>query len=98
EGEATVPHAFSSQIQRELNRGGLSQNTVMIDGRDQRGSPTLLRLVEYRDLPDDKRVTAADETGILYDGVRQMRTVCMTPDYVLDIYQVDCGATPRQID
>ena len=97
EGKATVPHAFSSRIQRELNRGGLSQNTVMIDGRDQVCGPRILRLIEYRDLPDEKRVTAADEEGLLYEGVRQMRTVAMTADYVLDVFQVQCR-TERQID
>ena len=97
EGKATVPHAFSSRIQRELNRGGLSQNTVMIDGRDQVCGPRMLRLIEYRDLPDEKRVTAADEEGLLYGSVRQMRTVAMTADYVLDVFQVQCGAQ-RQID
>ncbi len=98
EGKATVPHAFSSRIQSELNRGGLSQNTVMIDGRDQRCGPEMLRLVEFRDLPDEKRVTAADDKGLLYEGVRQMRTVAMTPDYVLDVFQVDAGGTERQAD
>lgn len=98
EGRATVPHAFSARIQRELNRGALSQNTVMIDGRDQRYHPDLLRLIEFRDLPEEKRVTAADLDGQLYDGVRQMRTVAMTPDYILDVFQVDTGETPRQID
>ncbi len=97
EGVATVPHAFSSRIQGELNRGALAQNTVMIDGRDQRCSPRMLRLTEYRDLPDEKRATAADEEGILYDGVRQMRTVAMTAQYVLDVFQVRCDAE-RQID
>jgi hypothetical protein len=98
EGKATVPHAFSSRIQAELNRGGLSQNTVMIDGLDQRCSSEMLDLVEYRDLPDEKRVTAVDRRGILYPGVRQMRSVAMTPEYVLDVFQVDVGAEPRQID
>jgi len=98
EGKATVPHAFSSKIQRELNRGGLSQNTVMIDGQSQRYSGELLDLVEFRDLPDEKRVTAADLKGRLYQDVRQMRTVAMTPNYVLDIFQVDCGQQQRQID
>ncbi|MBI4579531.1 MAG: alginate lyase family protein [Planctomycetes bacterium] len=98
EGKATVPHAFSSQIQRELNRGGLSQNTVMIDGADQRCGSEMLDLVEFRDLPDEKRVTAADGRGLLYPGVRQMRTIAMTPDYVLDVFQVDCGQQTRQID
>lgn len=98
EGRATVPHAFSAKIQGELNRGGLSQNTVMIDGGDQRCSSEMLRLVEFRDLPEEKRVTAADDRGILYEGVRQMRTIAMTPEYVLDVFQVDCGTKPRQID
>ncbi len=98
EGRATVPHAFSSKIQSELNRGALSQNTVMIDGRDQRCSSEMLRLVEFRELPEEKRVTAADDRGILYEGIRQMRTIAMTPEYVLDVFQVDCGTQPRQID
>lgn len=98
EGKATVPHAFSSKIQGELNRGGLSQNTVMIDGLDQRCSSEMLDLIEFRDLPDEKRVTAADRKGILYDGVRQSRSITMTPDYVLDVFQVDVGEKPRQID
>lgn len=98
EGISTTPHAFSSDIQRQLNRGGLSQNTVMIDGQDQRGTGRLLRLVEYRDLQDEKRVTACDDEGLLYEGVRLMRTVAMTQTYVLDVFQVDCGDKERQID
>jgi hypothetical protein len=98
EAKATVPHAFSSRVQRELNRGGLSQNTVMIDGADQRTGPRMLRLVEFHDVPEEKRVTAADEEGLLYEGVRQMRTVAMAPAYILDVFQVDCGQRERQID
>ena len=99
EGRTTTQaHSFSSNIQGTLNRGGLSQNTVMIDGHNQRHPPRLLDLIEFRDLPDEKRATAADNDGILYDGVRQMRTVAMTPDYVLDVFQVDCGEKERQID
>ena len=98
EGISTTPHAFSSDIQRQLNRGGLSQNTVMVDGQDQRGTGKLLRLVEFRDLPEEKRVTACDDEGMLYEGVRQMRTVAMTADYVLDVFQVDCGGKERRVD
>ncbi len=97
EGRATVPHAFSSRIQNELNRGALSQNTVMIDGKDQRSSGDLLDLVEFRDLPAEKRVTAADRQGILCEGVRQQRTICLTEHYTLDVFQVACDS-PRQID
>jgi hypothetical protein len=98
EGRATVPHAFSSRIQRELNRGTISHNTVMIDGNDQRMSPRMLRLIEFHDLPAEKRATAADLDGVLYDGVRQMRTIAVTDDYVLDVFQVDAGKTSHQID
>ncbi len=97
EGKASVPHAFSSRIQNQLNRGGLSQNTVMIDGRDQRGTPDRLELIEYRDLPAEKRVTAADRRGLLYEGVRQQRTICLRAAYCLDVFQVVCDS-PRQID
>jgi len=97
EGKATVPHAFSSRIQGELNRGGLSHNTVMIDGRDQTCGPRMLKLVEYDDQREEKRVIAADEEELLYKGVRQMRTVVMTSDYVLDVFQVRCKEE-RQID
>ena len=91
-----TPSAAASS--ESSNRGGLSQNTVMIDGRDQRGTSRPLRLVEYRDLPEEKRITVVDDEGLLYEGVRQMRTVCLTPDYVLDVFQVGCGAEDRQID
>jgi hypothetical protein len=99
EGRTTSQsHSFSSPITGQLNRGRLSQNTVMIDDQDQRYSNQLLRLVEFRDLAEEKRVTAADDDGILYPGVRQMRTIAMTDDYILDVFQVDCGRQQRQID
>ena len=97
EGKTTSVHAFSSQIQRELNRGALSQNTVMIDGRDQICHPRMLRLIEYNDLPTEKRVSAGDLEGILYEGVRQMRTISLTEEYMLDVFQVACDRE-RQID
>lgn len=96
EAKATVPHAFSSQVQRELNRGGLSQNTVMVDYRDQRGIDRLLPLLEYNDSPDEKRVTVADDHGLLYAGIRQSRTVLVRDEYVLDVFQV-VGDSPHDI-
>lgn len=88
EAKATVPHAFSAKVQRELNRSALSQNTVMIDSCDQRGTGEMLTLVEFRDSLDEKSVTAADLKGLLYDGVRQSRTITVTADYVLDVFQI----------
>jgi hypothetical protein len=89
EARAGAAHAFSSKVQRELNRSALSQNTVMIDYRDQRSIGKKLRLEEYRDLPEEKVVTAADHQGLLYEGIKQSRTICVRPEYVLDIFQVN---------
>lgn len=88
EAKATVPHAFSAKIQQQLNRSALSQNTVMVDNRDQKGIGEVLTLVEFRDGPDEKSVTAADLKGLLYEGVRQSRTIVVTADYVLDVFQI----------
>jgi len=96
EARATVPHAFSAEIQRQLNRSALSQNTVMIDWQDQRPIERRLYLEEYRDLPSQAVATAADLDGWLYPGVRQSRTVCVTDDYVLDVFQV-VAEQPHQI-
>ena len=96
ESRATVPHAFSSRIQRQLNRSALSQNTVMIDYRDQRPISERLWLEEYRDLPEEKVVTAIDRKGLLYEGVKQSRTICVRREYVLDVFQV-VSDTPHDI-
>jgi len=88
EGRATEGHAFSSDIQRRLNRKTLCSNTVVVDGRDQRSPPRLLRLVEFSATSDTARATIADEEGLLYKGVRQQRTVIVRPDYVLDVFRV----------
>jgi len=92
ESRASAAHAFSAKVQRELNRSALSQNTVMIDCRDQRGTTETLRLVEYRDLEDEKVIAAVDDKGLLYEGVRQSRTICVRDEYVLDVFQVACDA------
>lgn len=92
EARATVPHAFSAKVQKQLNRSALSQNTVMIDNRDQRGIGELLTLVEFADSPDEKTVTAADYRGALYEGVKQARTIVVTSDYVLDVFQISALA------
>ena len=97
EAKASSVHAFSSQVQRELNRSTLCHNTVMIGGFDQRHCPRRLELIEYRDTPHEKRITAADRDGLLYAHVTQMRTVILTPGYVLDVFQVRCP-DQQQID
>jgi len=96
EAKATVPHAFSAKVQRQLNRSALSQNTVMIDSRDQRGIGEVLSVVEFTDSPGEKSVTAADFKGLLYEGVKQSRTIVVTSEYVLDVFQIT-AETERDI-
>jgi hypothetical protein len=88
EARASVYHAFSSAVQRELNRQTHCHNTVLVDNRSQRFPDGRLELLEYHALPEVKRLTMGDLHGRLYEGVRQMRTLVVTSDYVLDLYQV----------
>jgi len=97
EARATAVHAFSAKVQRELNRSALSQNTVMIDEHNQRSISQRLRLQEYRLLPNEQVVTAVDDKGLLYQGVRQSRTVCLRRQYILDVFQVVSDSS-HQID
>jgi hypothetical protein len=88
EGIAGVDHAFSSNIQGELNRTIACHNAVMVNWQNQNYPPTNLELVELISDGDVRQATVADRTGILYPGVRQMRTLAVTPDYLVDIFQV----------
>ncbi len=96
EARSTVPHSFSSAIQRQLNRTALSQNTVMIDGRDQRGIRKNLSLDRFTAGTDAHIVAASDTEGLLYKGVSQSRTIIACKNYVFDVFQVK-SETPRQI-
>lgn len=88
EALSTASHSFSSQIQGELNRTTLCHNTVMVDGRSHNGIGRRLEVVDFINEPDLKLATVADTQGAVYPGVRMSRTVAVTPDYVLDVFQV----------
>lgn len=88
EATASAKHAFSSQIQGELNRHTICHNTIMVDGRSHAHVSSRLQLVDFVDSDDVKLATVADEQGLIYPGVRMMRTVAATDDYVLDVFQV----------
>lgn len=80
EARATAPHAFSSDVQRQLNRSTICQNTVMIDGHDQRSPRETLRLVEYHVTPGEQRVSAADVKGLLFRNIsRRCATIVLAP-------------------
>jgi hypothetical protein len=88
EARPSAEHAFSSVVQSRLNRETLCHNTLLVDGQSQRLPARRLDLVEYQRLPSAKRVTFGDLSGQLYPGVRQLRTVIVRDDYVLDFFQV----------
>lgn len=88
EAVASAQHAFSAQIQGELNRSTLCHNTIMVDEQNHTPVGSRLQLVDFVDSEDVKMVTVADEQGLIYPGIKMMRTVAATDDYVLDIFQV----------
>ena len=87
EARASVPHAFSSQVQRELNRSTLCHNTLMVDGKQHNGIGENLSLLDFKRTPEVKTATIADLKGLVYPGVKLQRTVAVTDDYVLDVFQ-----------
>lgn len=92
EARSSAAHAFSSAVQRELNRHTLCHNTLMVDGQNQSLPGRPLDLMEFSVLPTVKRASFGDLQGQLYPGVRQLRTVVVRPDYVLDFHQARAEA------
>lgn len=88
DARSTARHAFSAQIQAELNRSTVCHNTVMVDGLDHRPIPDRLELVDFVNTDSVKMASIADRQGRVYEGVRMMRTFAVTPDYALDVFQV----------
>ncbi len=87
EARTSAEHAFSSVIQTRLNRETLCHNTLLVDGLSQRRPGQRLDLVTFSNTPSLKCVTIGDLQGRLYDGVRQLRTLWVCKDYVLDFFQ-----------
>lgn len=88
EARASVYHAFSSAVQSQLNRSTHCHNTLLVDGEYQRGTGRL-DLIEFSSLPEVKRLTIGDLRGQLYSGVRQLRSLLVLDDYVLDVFQAE---------
>lgn len=87
EARPSAEHAFSSVVQNQLNRETLCHNTLLVDRRSQRLTGQRLDLLEFTNLPALKRVSFGDLQGRLYDGVRQVRTLIVCPEYVVDFLQ-----------
>ncbi len=87
EALTSAGHSFSSPIQGELNRSTVCHNTPMVDGQDHQITGRKLELIEFVDGSDVKMATIADLQGLVYPGVRIMRTVALTKDFLLDVFQ-----------
>lgn len=91
EAWSSAVDAFSAAMNQRLNWTTLSHNGVIVDWESQnRTPPEPMRLVNYENLPVAKRLTIGDLDGLLYKGVRQLRTCIVRNDYVLDVFQVSC--------
>lgn len=95
EAKTSAEHAFSSATQAQLNRQTLCHNTLLVDGRSQRFPGQRLDLLDFTNTPGLKQATIGDLQGRLYEGVRQVRTLVVTTNYVLDFFQAASG-TPRE--
>lgn len=96
EARSSEVHAFSSNVQAQLNRHTICHNTLLVDGRSQRHPGKRLDLIEYHVLPSVKRVTMGDLNERLYPDVKQVRTCIVRDEYVLDVFQV-AADKPRQL-
>lgn len=83
----TARHAFSARVQAELNRSTLCHNTVMVDGKDHQPVADLLDLSVFQDTPGMKLATVEDLKQRVHPGVSLRRTVAVTEEYLLDIFQ-----------
>ena len=95
EARTSAEHAFSSATQAQLNRQTLCHNTLLVDGHSQRFPGQRLDLLDFTNTPGLKQAAIGDLQGRLYEGVRQVRTLIVTTNYVLDFFQAASG-TPRE--
>lgn len=89
ESAAIESHGFSASIQAHFNRTMLAHNLVVVDETDQKEIDHPLTLAEFRELPTNSTIMMTDLDAHLYPGVRMARTVTVTPDYCLDVFQAD---------
>ena len=86
-------HAFAASIQKAFNRAALAHNLVVVDEEDQRETDSPLPIVEFAATPSCHTMAMADSEGRLAAGATMMRSVAVTKDYCLDVFQV---ASDRQ--
>lgn len=93
EAVASAPHAFSSRVQSELNRETVCHNTLMVDGKNHAWLNEKLDLSEVAEIADGRMATVSDLQQRVYRGVGLMRTVVVTPQFVLDVFQAESGTS-----
>jgi hypothetical protein len=97
ESQDVEGHGVVAPIRNDFNRTMLAHNLVVVDETDQQKLSTPLRIAEFRELPSCSTVTMVDAEARLYPGVRMARTVVVTPDYCLDVFQA-ASDLPRTYD
>ncbi len=81
-------HAFSSDIQRELNRSRLSHSTVIADGRETNSIPFPQTLGARLYKENGSIVALMDDGGKLYNGIVQKRILCVNENFIIDIFSI----------
>ncbi len=89
ESDARAASKFADPIQLSFNRTVWAHNTVVVDQKDQEPITRPLQATSFKDLPGFRTVTMVDADGRLYPGVGMSRSVAVTDDYCLDVYEVD---------
>lgn len=86
-------HAFSSDVQRELNRSRLSHSTVIADGRESRPVPFPQTLNACLHRENGAVLSIMDDGGRLYDGIHQKRILCLHENFVADLFVIKSDQT-----
>ncbi len=92
EARTSAEHAFSASTQGVLNRQTLGHNTLLVNGLSQTSVGHRLDFLGFTNTGSLKQVSIGDLNGRLYRGVRQLRTVAVTKDFVLDFFQAASDA------
>lgn len=98
EVQSVEEHAFSSAIQEDHNRTMLAHNVVVVDEQDQQELARTVPITEWKILPACRTVTMTDTEGRITPGVARARSLAVTDDYCLDVYQVNAGEGEHTLD
>lgn len=89
---STSRHAFSANVQMELNRSRLAHSTVMVNGRESLSIPYPQTLEGSLAMKGVAYIAVMKDTGRLYPGINQKRLLYICNRYVADIYELESNA------